>query len=353
MNKIMKVVTSVGSATLLLSNAAMATPPAFGLWKVTDGAITDDSGSLDVNDIACPSGFTCSSPLTGAGFFQRQVMDASGNRYFQTIITEVDALGAQATLEDDLTFYDESFVKALFNSGNATGIMDKQHIQQVDINPAFANDAVYVKFVADTNINSGDWAGDYMTLYQLLEDTHKEGFRTDFFFAAADLAATTANSPDNMWMKITAEVGLTGKLEGNNLNNPDAEIQYFVMSEARGQYNDITAPYDIVLDGAINNDLLPQSVLTVNAGNDVTGTWVSQDMTKTVGQNFSFEAYENKTTGTPEGRISKFGLDLTAVSSAEAWNAATPILTGMLGDIATDGTGWSSAQRFPSDPIVP
>jgi len=342
MSKVMKVVTSVGSAALLLSNAAMATPPAFGVWDVASGSITDASGSVDANGVACPTGYTCSSPLTGAGFFQRQVMDASGNRYFQTIITETFADGVAATLDNDLTFYDESFVKALFNSGNATGIMDKQHIQQLDTNlVADPLGSVYVKFVADTNINSGDWAGDFMTLYQLLEDTHKEGFRTDFFFAAANLSATTANSPDNMWMKITAEVGLTG----TGLDDVNAEIQDFIMTESRGAYTSPSpSPFTITLTGAIDNNGVSKETLDVNTGNDVTGTWVSQDMTTSVGQNFSFEAYENKTPSAA-GRMSKFGLDLTAQSAAESW------YVGVLGDIATDGTGWSSTDRFPADPI--
>jgi len=345
MSKIMKVVTSVGSAALLLSNAAMATPPAFGNWDVSAGMIVDASGAVDVNGVACPSGFTCSSPLTGAGFFQRQVMDAAGNRYFQTIITETFADGVKGTLDADLTFYDESFVKALFNSGNATGIMDKQHIQQTDVNlAANADGSVYVKFVADTNINSGTWAGDHMSLYQLLEDTHAEGFRTDFFFAAADLGATTNNSPDNMWMKITAEVGLTG----TGLNDVGSEVQDFIMSESRGAYTDTVHTIDLV--GAIDNSGASKIALDVNVGDDITGTWVSQDMTTSVGQNFSFEAYENKTPAAA-GRMSKFGLDLTAQSAAEAWGASHPVLTGMLGDIATDGTGWSAGSRFPADPI--
>jgi len=103
--------------SLLCGLQAHATTPAFGLWDASAGAIVDGSATTDENGVVCPSGFTCSEPLTGAGFFQRQVMEEEGN-YFQTIITEI---GVSETItpaapDSDLTAYDKVFLfDLLFN----------------------------------------------------------------------------------------------------------------------------------------------------------------------------------------------------------------------------------------------
>jgi hypothetical protein len=59
-------------------------PIDLGSWTVDNGVISVD---------ACLAGLTCGEALTGAGFYQRQVIDSLGNTYFQTIITEGGATG--------------------------------------------------------------------------------------------------------------------------------------------------------------------------------------------------------------------------------------------------------------------
>lgn len=333
MSRVVKAVTSVGSAALLLSGAAMAAPPAFSEWTVSSGNISSTaSGGTGTN---CPTGYTCGPALTGAGFYQRQVSDGT-NIYFQTIITETyESVSTTGTI-DDLAFYDESFVLAKFGAGSANGIADKQHILQNSATE-FARTGVpnsYTdSFLMETNINAG-WAGDNMNIKQVLVDTANQGFRTDFFFNSQNLTAVTNNQPDNMWMKISAKVGLTG----TNLNG---EVQDFVMAEARGSFVPSNGTIDASAFSGWKSKADPNTTLNTisySAGGDVGGVWVGQNM-PSIGQNFSFESYEDLSTAQDDGMF-KFGLDITAVSAAEAWD------TTLLGSVAADGTGYSGGSDF-------
>ncbi len=337
MSKVVKAVTSVGSAALLLSGAAMAVPPAFSEWSVTSGTITSTAtGGVGTN---CPAGYTCGPALTGAGFFQRQVSDGT-NIYFQTIITETyESLGSTETLAD-LAFYDESFVLAKFGAGSANGIADKQHILQnsaTEFKRTGIANSYTDSFLMETNINGG-WAGDNMNIKQVLVDTAAQGFRTDFFFQSQNLTAVTNNRPDNMWMKISAQVGLTG----TNLND---EVQDFVMAEARGSFvpappasGGIEAPPTSTGWKSKADPNTTQTLVPYSAGGDIAGVWIGQNM-PSIGQNFSFESYEDMTTAADDGMF-KFGLDITAVSAAEAWDAT------LFGSVAADGTGYSATSDF-------
>lgn len=333
MSKVVKAVTSVGSAALLLSGAAMAVPPAFSEWTVTSGMISSTAtGGTGTN---CPTGYTCGPALTGAGFFQRQVSDGT-NIYFQTIITETyESLGATETL-NDLAFYDESFVLAKFGAGSANGIADKQHILQnsaTEFKRTGVANSYTDEFLMQTNINGG-WAGDNMNIKQVLVDTAAQGFRTDFFFQSQNLTAVTNNQPDNMWMKISAQVGLTG----TNLN---AEVQDFVMAEARGTFVPSAGAIDASAFTGWKSKEDPNTVQTTvlyALNGDITGVWIGQNM-PSIGQNFSFESYENMETAATDGMF-KFGLDITAVNAAEAWDAT------LLGSVAADGTGYSATNDF-------
>ncbi len=318
----------------MLSGAAMAVPPAFSEWSVTSGTIASTAtGGIGDN---CPTGYTCGPALTGAGFFQRQVSDGL-NIYFQTIITETyESVGTGETL-DDLAFYDESFVLAQFGAGSANGIADKQHILQNSATESKRNNGApnsYTdSFLMETNINAG-WAGNDMNIKQVLVDTADQGFRTDFFFQSQDLTAITDNRPDNMWMKISAQVGLTG----TNLN---AEVQDFVMAEARGSFVPAAGTINA---GAFNgwrsktDPRVEQTLVGYDLNGDIAGVWVGQNM-PSIGQNFSFESYENMGTVDTDGMF-KFGLDINAVSAAEAWDAT------LFGSVAADGTGYSGGADF-------
>lgn len=88
MNKFVKIITTAGSAALIMSGTAMADPPAaFDVWSVSSGTVSFgdyDGGTAGTQ--TCPAGFTCGTPVTGSGFLQRQVVNnTSGVQYFQTI----------------------------------------------------------------------------------------------------------------------------------------------------------------------------------------------------------------------------------------------------------------------------
>lgn len=326
MKRFLKAVTSVGSAALVLSSVAVAAPPGFGQWTVVSGNVTSEGTA------GCPATYTCGGAITGAGFFQRQLRDAAGKTYFQTIVTETDAnVGGSETIED-LAFYDESFVQVVFGGAGINGIADKQRVRDVVGGPEKT-------FSTGTTINTG-WAGDNLALSQEITDMTEgtEGFRTDFFFASTGLQDLNAQgSPNNMWMKITAQVGLTGTVGADLAFPVGAEIQDFVMAQARGSYSAPTGgTHTINLDG---------SSLGIVTGDDVTAVWIGQDMTDSVGQVFSFEAYDNLTTAANDG-IQQFGLDLDAQSAMQGWDAV--LTADVLGSNATDGTGWSATQDFPN-----
>lgn len=307
-----KLVTSVGSAALVLSGAAMAAPPSALEWSVANGAITS---SLNCDGTA----YECSGELTGDGFFQRQVRDVATNEiFFQTIITVAGANATQATL-GDLAFYDESFVQASFNNTNNEGIVDVQHIRE---------DGATV-FEADTFIATGSLAvggENNLALAQRLYNTSGD-FRTDFFMAASDLATTGADgNPANFWMKVTAEV---------DMNAANTDVQNFVLARARGSYQDGVAITDL-------GGVAGQSV-SAAAGEDFQGTWVTQDLTQTVGQQFAFVAYDNFDDANPA--LDEFGLDVNAQRFDEVAEIQWP--STVLGSELSDGTGFDLVNDHP------
>ncbi len=99
-------------AAFLSCSGAIAAPPVpFDQWSVTGGTIT----STDLS--ACPEGFTCTEPVSGEGFYQRQITeDSSGNDFFQTIITDKPT----TTAPSELTFSDEPYVQSVAIFGQQT-----------------------------------------------------------------------------------------------------------------------------------------------------------------------------------------------------------------------------------------
>src|SRR3569832_2776024 len=86
MNKFIKTISTAGSAALILSGTAWADPPAtFGQWSVNASCniVFNYSGST------CPAGYTCGTPVTGAGFSLCLFFVGCGFLYFQTVVTPV------------------------------------------------------------------------------------------------------------------------------------------------------------------------------------------------------------------------------------------------------------------------
>ncbi|MBI3772437.1 MAG: hypothetical protein HY272_07040 [Gammaproteobacteria bacterium] len=157
-----------------------AAPVAFNNWALSGGSISS----------TCPSGFTCKDPITGAGFFQREIFNpTTDKRYLQTIITSNDATAA-ATLGTDLQkgFSDENFVlkHGLANpSASIKGLADHQVNKARSTDPAVVRD-----FDSTTTINSGWASGPGLTLFstqqnfaetQVAPRDFTAGFKLDIF----------------------------------------------------------------------------------------------------------------------------------------------------------------------------
>lgn len=300
MSKAVKTVTSVGATALLLSaSAAVAAPPtAFDQWSVTGGAITSTAGTA-----GCPSGFTCSSAVTGDGFFQRQITDTStSDSYFQTVITDSGVTGAPGAL----TFSDESFVK----TGNTTGIADKSQIESTS-----TTGTIVETFDTSSELNTG-WAapagGDEVKIFQ--------GILAD------DTSAADANDfRTNFWLSQLGTEGAGGKLmrlsSAVDIDKANSASQDFVLVERSVAYT--------VADSVTMTDA---STLSWANDEDIKAIWVGQNMSGVSGvsQDFGYTAYENITT---PGSVSEFSIDSGASTAPTSWVTADP----------TDGTvgdGW-------------
>jgi len=105
----------------LAGEQAYAAAPTLDDWVVTDTPTIDTNGAG-----TCYTGYTCGNAITGDGFYQRQVTDATGEDYFQTIIT--DKTETASATEAGITFSDESYVAM----GVSSGIKDHSYISEPD-----------------------------------------------------------------------------------------------------------------------------------------------------------------------------------------------------------------------------
>lgn len=288
MSKAFKAASSVGAVALVLSGAAMAAPPiAFDQWSATTGDITIDLGA----GATCPVGWTCSNPITGDGFFQRQISDGT-NDYFQTIITDKQETCAPG----GCTFSDESYVQ----SGNTSGLADKSQIADSTTTGTLTED-----FDANTTLLTG-WAdngnGDEVLIYQGLSaiDTAAEDFRTDFWLQ--QLGASGANGK---LMRISSAV---------DIEESSTSYQDFVLVDRSG--TQFVNPGDSV-------DLGADGTLSWLAGENVKAVWVGQDMSNVtdVFQEFGFTSYENVTT---PGFVDTFSLSAGSSAAPVDWDTTAP-----------------------------
>ena len=124
----------------LYSYPAFAGPPKpFDGWSVSNGGVA----------ASCGTGFQCTELSSGPGFLQRNVENAAGQVFVQTIVTGAGASGIPAA---GLDFSDESFIKVsatILGTGtqipgtpgtgsasNTAGIADKQALHSESITSA-------------------------------------------------------------------------------------------------------------------------------------------------------------------------------------------------------------------------
>ncbi len=288
MSKAFKAASSTGAAALVLSGAAMAAPPiSFDQWSVTSGDIT-----VDISGSTCPSGWTCSNPITGDGFYQRQISDGS-NDYFQTIITDKGSTCDPGAA--NCTFADESYVQ----TGNNSGLADKSQI-----NDSTTTGTLTESFSGSVALLTG-WAengnGDEVQIYQGLGavDTAAEDFRTDFW-----LQQFGASGANGKIMRISSAV---------DIEDSSGASQDFVLVDRSGTAAVNAGSVDLGADGT----------LSWLAGENVKATWVGQDMSNVadVNQEFGFTAYENLTT---PGLVDAFSLSPGSSSAPIDWDTSAP-----------------------------
>jgi len=298
MNKTYKAASSIGAAALVLSGAAMAAAPtSFDAWGVTGGNITS----------TCPTGFTCTTAVTGDGFFQRQISDASGT-YFQTIITDSGVTGTPG----GLSFSDESFVQ----TGNVGGLADKSSTSD-----ASTTGTLTETFSGATTLLTG-WAnggsGDIVQIKQGIaaNDTapNAADFRTDFWLDQVGTEGSVGKL-----MRITSAVDIQ-----ETSGTVPAQVQGFVLVDRKG--NKVNA----------GSAVIGTNTLTWAGTENVKAVFVAQDMSQItgVGQEFGYTSYQNITT---PASINQFSLDSGSSTAPIGWDT-TAAPTGW-GSLATDGTG--------------
>lgn len=291
MSKAFRAASSVGAAALLLSGASMAASPtgSFDEWSVSGGTITTTS--------ACPTGFSCATAVTGEGFFQRQITEtATGNDYFQTIITDKTASGNPGAL----TFSDESYVR----TGNVGGLADKSHMQEQTVTGTLTE-----TFEGSTELGTGwanDGTNDVTQIYQAI--------------IADDTADGAEDFDAKFWLKQLGQEGAAGKLMRISSQvdiqeatgaDPGFGTQDFVLVELSGDENPAAGTADLGADGSIGWE----------AEDRIKAIWVGQDMAaiEGVGQEFGFTSYEDFTSS-PE-LVGSFSLAGGAAVAPIDWDA--------------------------------
>ena len=271
---------TVGSAALILAGTAVAGPPTpYDDWRVSAGVITSPAGA----PLPCPTGFTCGAPLIGDGFLQRtltQNIPGGAVQYFQTIITNQ---GATAANPANLDFSDESFVRSSTGGQAASGIADRQRINDIPQNLTTTNE-----------LNMG-WANTGGTPELNLSQTLTEpatNFSTDFNFQSNNAGADR---------KMT--IGQSVSLQQTGQPGSAGDVQGFKLVQVGGNTFVPAAGSATTQDGQ-----------TVNwtAGQTVQAIWVGQDMTGSTSQLFGFQSFANLS-ASPVVTNSYFDLSTTGV----------------------------------------
>lgn len=320
MNKFVKTFSTAGAVALILSGAAWADPPVtdgFGKWSVNgSGNIVYNYTNHVVGDTTCPLGFTCGTAVTGAGFSQRQITDASGNKYFQTVVTPETAVSVSSSA---VSFADESFVKV-----GVTGISSNQRASDTAVSGIETTD-----FNTSTAVNTG-WAsgGTYKDLQvaQSVAVTNNKGTgsaEVTMYNGFTFNQNGTTTAPTGKYMDITQGVLLTS---GADLTtNTDDDVQKFVMREASGNLNG--AAHTL---GSVSGGLLPGASTTDvawSATDDVKVTYVGQQMVQSGVEAFRFQFYDNLTSASADS-ISNFEVGSSAPWTwVQPFGASAPAMT--------------------------
>jgi hypothetical protein len=333
------------------------------------GALTFDSWSVSNGAISytCPTGITCTTLVSGEGFLQQEYNDGT-NSYIQTIITDAAATGAPTA--GDLTYSDESFVRA---TGTSAGIVGKQVISD--------NTTAGFTFTSGSELYTGWGVTEKPTgkanlnITQGFTDVGVANTYGDEFSSNFDLKVNldTAGNQTGKSMTIGQVVEMG---DGSVVNTQD--IQRFIVQQRAGDLQTATnagfelgsTSFDTGTGAAINGTAgsdatgITGGVATWAPGDDVMLVWLGQEVSaSTPGSSggLSIFGYESVTvvggntpgtttpTGTPDQFASTFstatpGVDTTVVDSSKPFNwdeatygvGTTPTLPAPAIDASTD-----------------
>ena len=253
MRNVFKIVSSVGSAALLLSGAAMAAAPI-----PLNGWTINSAGTI--------AGAGCASTTVGAGFFQCQMVigvGAAARTYVQTIIAEATTAfvtgGIAAIALNDLAFLSQDFVQ--IGAGSTPGLASNLRIVDTATNPG-------TSFVTSAGVDSG-WSAtagfrSNVTLGLQLSTpglpTENEGFSSDF---RATINTTAGINPISQIASLM--VGQTVDLGGPVV--PLDDKQRFELRQ--GPANAVITNYRV--GGGTTGPAVSAAV-----GNTLQGLWVGQ-----------------------------------------------------------------------------
>ena len=306
MNKFSKIFLTAGSAALIVSGAAMADPPAnFDVWSVSSGTVAFgdyDTGTAGTQ--TCPAGYTCGTPVTGSGFLQRQLVDGSGNQYFQTIVAPEGATGAPAAL----AFADESFVRV-----GVTGVSGKQRAVDSTVSGSETT-AVNTSTILNSGWASGGSTYKDLEINQGITVTTTATSEVQMYNGFTFNQNGSSTSPTGKYMDLTQGVLITG--DATTTDNLGDDVQKFVMRQASGDLNG-------------NAHTLGSPVLLPGNGTDVawSGTddvkviWVGQQMVASGVESFRYQFYDNVTSAAADS-ISDF-----ETGAATPWTWVNPFST--------------------------
>lgn len=311
MRRALKVASSLGSAALILSGAAMAAGPIpFDNWSVQNGSILSADGSTPLGDQPCPEGFVCAAPMTDNGFFQREITrNSDGVRFFQTIVTDLGASGNPTS--NTLSFADENYVR--INPPGAqvvvSGLADRQQV--ADAPNGFATTA---------RINVG-WASEAGSPDVVITQDVSEPnaatvgeFTSHFDIATGGTAGTAINIDQNV--ELTQDPGSAAP--------EDREFQRFVLRDRVGISGLDAGGVQLTLPGGLSTTVQNSS----EEGGDESAKviWVGQVMPFT-GQNFGFQSFTTDAGLDTEDTISFFSTNEPGTFNWQG-NAAAEALFG-------------------------
>lgn len=309
---------AVAGAALAPVVAMAAAPQNFGNWTDTGSGIT----------AGCTGGFTCAAGTTSGdsveGFLQRNITDANGNTYIQTVITgdtgqisdesfvQVGGSGGIADRSkinstEGGTNFDStaSILTGAFFTGSDKGLDFNQKLSASDANTTFTAGFQYSEQDASVILSGTMSSGLYAktTLTGFVSDA--EGM--DATFTQTEIEVIEANASETTAAEGQYSKGLYVANNVTDTNPSEPMTQDFLIREAEG-------PNMVASVTTLTGNLSGSSAFTVAAGGSFESMQLNQDV---AGQTYGTEQYFNTTPGgTGSNDVDSFGGEVAALTIA-------------------------------------